>query len=173
MNKHLQSVREFREHFGFSREEGRLSDMTIVLRQAWLMEGGKQVFLAIKQGDMTVILARLTGLAYLALNAVAMQGAEVNLQPVSWQHDGSVLSLMRLIGDRINVCSSGLSEDYSALYCACAQLSGGFLNADFDKSFGLFHRHQMETGTGRGQGTEDRSEVEWNRLPDLSDCLYE
>ncbi|MBL1264168.1 nucleoside triphosphate pyrophosphohydrolase family protein [Candidatus Methylomicrobium oryzae] len=173
MNKHLQSVREFREHFGFPAGEGHLSDMAIVLRQAWLMEGGKQVFLSIKQGDMTVILAKLTGLAYLALNAVAMQGAEVHLQPVTWRHEASILSLVRLIGDRINACLSGRSEDYSALYGACAQLSGGFLNADFDKSFGLFHQHQMETVTVRGQGVEDRSEVEWNRLPDLSDCLYE
>jgi hypothetical protein len=173
MNKHLQSVREFRERVGFSAGEDHLSDMAIVVRQAGLMEGGKQVLLAIRQGDMAVILVRLTGLAYLALNAVAMQGGEVNMQPVTWRHDGSVLSMIRLIGDRINGCSSGRSEDYSALYCACAQLVAGFLNADFDKSFDMFHRHQLESEITRGPGVEDRSEVEWSRLPDLSDCLYE
>jgi hypothetical protein len=173
MNKHLQSVREFRERFYFPAGEGRLSDMAIVLRQAWLMEGGKQVLLAIRQGDMAVILARLTGLAYLALNAVAMQGGEADIQPIAWRHDGSVLSLIRLIGNRINACSSGRIEDYSALYGACLQLTGVFLNADFDKSFTLFHQHQLQTGITYGQGTESLGEVEWNRLPDLSDCLYE
>jgi hypothetical protein len=173
MNKHLQSVREFRERFDLPAGEAHLSDMAIVLRQAWLMEGGKEVFLAVRQGDMTVILARLTGLAYLALNAVAMLGQDVTMQSVSWRHDGSVLSLIRLIGDKINACASGRSEDYSALYAACAQLASGFLNADFDKSFGVFHQHRMETGTVLGHGAEDRGEVDWSRLPDLSDCLYE
>lgn len=173
MNKHLQLVGEFRENFDFPPGEGRLSDMAIVLRQAWLMDGGKQVLLAIGQGDMNVILARLTGLAYLALSAIAAQGGEVDVQPVVWRHDGSVLSLMRLITDRINASSSGLPKDYSALYCACAQLTGSFLNADFDKSFRAFHQHQLETGTAKGQGAENRSEVDWSMLPDLSDCLYE
>jgi hypothetical protein len=173
MNKHLQLVGEFREKFDFSSGADHLSDMAIVMRQAWLMDGGKQVLLAIGQGDMAVILARLTGSAYLALNAIAAQGGEVDVQPVIWRHDGSVLSLMRLITDRINACSSGLPKDYSALYCACAQLAGSFLNADFDKSFRAFHQHQLETGTAKGQGAENRGEVDWSKLPDLSDCLYE
>jgi hypothetical protein len=173
MNKHLQLVGEFRENFDFPAGEDHLSDMAIVLRQAWLMDGGKQVLLAIEQGDMDVILGRLTGLAYLALNAIAVQGGEVDVQPVVWRHDGSVLSLMRLITDRINACSSGLPKDYSALYNACAQLAGSFLNADFDKSFCAFHQHQLETGTAKGQGAKNRGEVDWSRLPDLSDCLYE
>jgi hypothetical protein len=173
MHNHLQLVGEYRKNFDLPSAEDHLADMAIVLRQAWLMDGGKQVLLAIRQGDMAVILARLTGLAYLALNAVAMQGDDVELQTVSWRHDGSVLSLMRLVSDRINACSSGQSKDYSALYCACAQLAGSFLNADFDKSFGVLHRHQLETGTATGQGAENRGEVDWNRLPDLSDCLYE
>jgi hypothetical protein len=171
MNKHLQLVGEFREHFDFPSGDAHLSDMAIVLRQAWLMDGGKQVLLAIEQGDMGVILARLTGLAYLALNAVVMQGGEVDVKPVAWRHDGSVLSLMRLITDRINACSSGLPKDYSALYGACAQLAGSFLNADFDKAFGMLHQHQLETGTG--QGVKNQGEVDWSRLPDLNDCLYE
>lgn len=177
MNKHLQLVRNFRKNFSLPEalpgSSGQLSDMTIVLRQAWLMEAGKQVLLAIKQGDMGVILARLTGLAYLALNAIAIQRGDVEIQPVNWRHDGSVLSLVRLISDRINACSSGQSRDYSALYCACAQLIGGFLNADFDKAFNEFHQYELKTGIGPGLDAENRSEVDWNKTPDLSDCLYE
>jgi hypothetical protein len=173
MNKHLQLIRNFRETLSLPEDAGHLSDMAIVLRQAWLMEGGKQVLLAIKQGDMAVILARLTGLSYLALNAIAMQGGEVDIQPVTWKHDGSILSVARLIIDRINACASGQSKDYSALYCASAQLVGSFLNADFDKAFGVFHQHQLEVEAVHAQDTESRGEVDWSHLPDLSDCLYE
>jgi len=175
MNKHLQAVREFREKFDFPPPAEHVSDMAIVMRQAWLLEAGKQVLLAIRQGDMAAILTRLTALVYLALNAIAQRGCEfeVDEQPIVWRHDGTVLSLMRLLSDRINACSSGQCKDYSELYCVTAQLTGGFLNADFDKAFGVFHQHQLETGIPYGQDVENRGEVDWARLPDLSDCLYE
>jgi len=174
MNKHLQSVREYRAKFGFP-AEGHISDMAIVMRQAWLMEAGKQALLAIRQGDMAEILTRLTALTYLALNAIAQQGCEfeVDEQPVFWRHDGTVLSLMRVISDRINACASGHCKDYSELYCVTAQLTSSFLNADFDKAFSAFHKYQLETGTVYGQGAENQGEVDWTKLPDLSDCLYE
>jgi len=175
MNKHLQSVREYRAKFGFPAAEGHISDMAIVMRQAWLMEAGKQALLAIKQGDMAEILTRLTALVYLALNAIAQQGCEfeVDEQPVFWRHDGTVLSLMRVISDRINACASGHCKDYSELYCVTAQLTSSFLNADFDKAFSAFHLHQLETGIAYGKEVENQGEVDWTKLPDLSDCLYE
>ncbi|MEC4750187.1 nucleoside triphosphate pyrophosphohydrolase family protein [Methylomicrobium sp. Wu6] len=175
MNKHLQLVREFREKLDYPAASGHVSDMHIVLRQAWLMDAGKQALLAIKQGDMAKILTRLTALVYLALNAIAEQGceSEVDKQPVFWRHDGTVLSLMRLISERINACSSGRCKDYSELYCVTAQITSSFLNADFDKAFSAFHQHQLETGTAYGLEVENQGEVDWRKLPDLSDCLYE
>lgn len=175
MNQHLQLVREFRKKFDFPASEDHLSDMAIVMRQAWLMEAGTQTLQAVKHGDMAEILARLTGLVYLALNAIAQRNCEceVNEKPVFWRHDGTVLSLMRQLSERINACSSGLCKDYSELYFFTAQLTRGFLNADFDKAFSAFHQHQLETGIVYKQRIQDQGEVDWTRLPDLSDCLYE
>ncbi|MGR8940454.1 MAG: nucleoside triphosphate pyrophosphohydrolase family protein [Gammaproteobacteria bacterium] len=173
MNKHLQLVSDFRDAFGYPTGHGPLSDMTLVVRQAWLMDAGKQVLFAIKHGEMADILTKLTALAYLALNAIAQQNGDVDMQPVSWRHDGSVLSVMRLISDRINACSSGKNQDYSAVYCASAQLAGSFLNADFDKALCAFHQHQLDNGMVYDPALDSRSEIDWGRIPDLSECLYE
>jgi len=175
MNKHLQLVREFREKFDFPEPDDHISDMHIVLRQAWLMEAGKEVLLAIKQGDMSEILTRLTGLVYLALNAIAQRGCEceVSEPTVFWRHDGTVLSLMRMISERINACSSGLCKDYSELYCVTAQVASSFLNADFDKAFITFHQHQLEKRGGYRHDAECQGEIDWSNLPDMSACLYE
>ncbi|MGJ0485285.1 MAG: nucleoside triphosphate pyrophosphohydrolase family protein [Methylomicrobium sp.] len=175
MNKHLQAVREFREKFNCPPPEDHVSDMHIVVRQAWLMDAGSRSLLALKQGDMAEVLGKLIGLTYLALNAIAQKGCEceVEEQPALWRHDGTVLSLMRLISERISACSSGLCKDYSALYGVTAQLTSSFMNADFDKAFAIFHQHQLETGRVYGQEVESRGEVDWTALPDLSDCLYE
>jgi hypothetical protein len=177
MNKHLQSVREFRETYALPQEtygrHGHLSDMDITMRQAWLMEAGSEVLRALKKAEMAEILVRLTGLAYCALSAIAMQGGDVVESPVSWRHDGSVLSVMRLLSERINNCTSGRSEDYSALYCACAHLTSSFLNADFDKALQMFHAGRMDSG--RRLGVNAGQDVNWDRYPtpDLSECLYE
>ena len=173
MNKHLHLVREFRESHKFPKGADRLSDMNIVVRQAWLMDAGKHILLAIKQGEMADILAKLTGLAYLALNAIAQQNGDVDMQPVFWRHDGSVMSVMRLITDRINACSSGNPRDYSALYCASAQLANSFLNADFDKALCEFHQHQLDFGITYNPNIGIQGEIDWSHVPDLSECLYE
>lgn len=162
MNKHLKLVREFHEAFSLPQAEHganiRLSDMDVVLRQALLMDEGSAALKAVKSGDMVEILAGLVSLAYSALGAVAMQGGDVTILPVAWRHDGFVLSIMRILSDKINHCSSGSSDDYSAVYCLCIHLARGFINADFDKAFQMIHDGKMSKPV---------------KIPDLSDCLYE
>jgi hypothetical protein len=136
----------------------RLTDMDIVAHQALLMEKGSEILKAIKVGEIVDILAGLGNLAYCALTAIAMQGAEVTDSPVTWQHDGLVVSVMRNLSDKINQCTSGNSSDYSALYCLCAHLSKHFINADFDKVMQMIHKSKM---------------AKQLKAPDLSDCLYE
>lgn len=162
MNKHLKLVREFHDSFSIPQAEHganeRLSDMDIVMRQALLMDGGSAVLKAIKAGEMIAILAGLVNLAYCALAGVAMQGDNVTDHPVTWRHDGFILSIIRILSDRINHCTSGSTDDYSAVYCLCAHLSTSFINADFDKAFQTIHDAKMA------------KEV---KTPDLSDCLFE
>ncbi|MGR9088254.1 MAG: nucleoside triphosphate pyrophosphohydrolase family protein [Gammaproteobacteria bacterium] len=177
MNVHLQYVREFRSAFSLPQSDhgthGHLSDMDIVMRQAWLMEAGSNTLHAIRKGDMAEILARLVGLAYCALGAIAVLGEDVLERPVIWRHDGSVLSVLRLLSDQINRCTSGKALDYSGVYCACAHLASSFLNADFDKAVRMFHAGHMES-CRRGKVDFDRDgESSQNRNPDLSECLYE
>lgn len=162
MNKHLKLVREFHDTFSLPQAEHgtneRLSDMDIVMRQALLMDEGSTVLKAIKAGDMVEILAGLVNLAYCALGAIAMQGSDVIDHPVTWRHDGFILSIMRILSDRINSCTSGSADDYSAVYCLCAHLSSSFINADFNKAFQTTHDGKMS------------KEV---KTPDLSECLFE
>lgn len=162
MNKHLKLVREFHDALSVPQAEHgaatRLSDMDVVLRQALLMDEGSAALKAIKSGDMVEILAGLVNLAYSALGAVAIQGGDVSDSPVTWRHDGFVVSIMRTLSDKINRCSSGSSDDYSAVYCLCIHLTRGFVNADFDKAFQMIHDGKMSKPV---------------KIPDLSDCLYE
>lgn len=162
MNKHLQLVREFNDAFSFPQaEQGagvRLSDMDIVLHQALLMAAGATVLKALKAGDMVEILAALVNLAYGALAAIAMQGGDVADRPVTWRHDGFVLSIMRILSDKIHNCSSGSTDAYSEVYCLCAHLTGTFINADFDKALQMIHQGKMSGLL---------------KAPDLSECLYE
>lgn len=177
MNKHLQYVREFRETFSLPQAafgtEGHLSDMDAVMRQAWLMEAGSAVMRALKKGDMADILTRLTMLAYCSLNAIAMQGEDVADQPVLWRHEGSVLSVMRLVSEKIHGCASGKSADYSALYSTCAHLARAFLNADFDKALLMFHTYHMDRCKYHRADFENNGEAIDDQTVDLSDCLYE
>ncbi len=162
MNKHLKLVREFNDTFSFPQaEQGvnvRLSDMDIIMRQAVLMEDGSAVLKAIKVGDMVEILAGLVNLAYGALGAIALCGGDVTDRPVTWRHDGFVLSIMRILSDKIDHCSSGNVDDYSEVYCLCAHLSRNFINADFDKALQMIHDGKMSRSV---------------KVPDLSECLYE
>jgi len=181
MNTHLKLVREFHDAFSFPQAEHgtnvRLSEMDIILRQALLMEEGSKLLRAIKAGDMVEILAGMIDLAYCALGAIAIQGADVSDQPVLWQHDGFVISLMRLFSDKINNCASGSPDNYSEVYCLCVYLSRSFINADFDKAFRMVHDSKISRLDKSDKLTDENAEEilksKFFKTPDLSDCLYE
>ncbi|MGZ5028267.1 MAG: nucleoside triphosphate pyrophosphohydrolase family protein [Methylobacter sp.] len=162
MNKHLKLVREFHDaHSLHQAQHGsheRLSDMDIVMRQALLMDDGSAVLKAIKAGDMVDILTKLVNLAYCALTGVAMQGDDVAEYQEKWRHDGFILSIIRILCERINHCTSGSTTDYSAVYCLCSHLATSFTNADFNKAFQIIHDRKMSR------------EV---KAFDLSECLFE
>lgn len=181
MNKHLQLVRTFHEQFGIDQPEYpetvHLSDMDIVMRQALLMDCGSETFKAITAGDLAKILAGLVDLAYNALAAIACRGDDVIATSVAWRQDGSVLSVMRVLADKINNCSSGESIHYSSLYNICEQLARGFINADFDKAFTIVHNNLMSSrspNAGAGHDYSQRIVKETlPQAPDLSEALYE
>lgn len=181
MNKHLKSVRELHDAFSFPQARhganAQLSDMNIIMRQALLMEEGSKVLKALKAGDMVEILTELMDLSYYALGAIAMQGADVTDQPVSWQHDGFVLSVMSILSDKINDCASGNADSYSEVYCLCVHLARSFINADFDKAFQVVHDCNLSRLSKSGQPINlDTGELQRSEpftAPDLSDCLYE
>ncbi|TRW90336.1 nucleoside triphosphate pyrophosphohydrolase family protein [Candidatus Methylobacter oryzae] len=162
MNKHLKLVREFHDLTSFKQAKHgtpeRLSDMDIVMRQAFLMDEGSGVLKAIKEGDMVEILSGLVNLAYCALRAVAMRGEDVADLPITWRHDGYILSIVRILCDRINNCTSGVTDDYSAVYCLCAHLTSTFTNADFNKAFQIIHDCKLSKEA---------------KTPDLSSCFFE
>lgn len=181
MNKHLKLVREFHDAFSLSQATHggnvKLSEMDIIMRQALLMEEGSELFRAIKAGDMVQILAGMINLSYCALGAIAIEGADVLDRPVSWQHDGFVISLMRLFSDKINNCASGSADNYSDVYCLCVYLSRSFINADFDKAFQMVHDNRMsrldKSGKLSDKNREEIHKSKFFKIPDLSDCLYE
>lgn len=164
MNKHLQQVRDFHRKFAIKQpdegEIGHLSDMDIVMRQALLLDCGSETFKAIASGDLIKILAGLVDLSFNALAAIACRGDEVVSVSANWRQDGSVLSVMRVLSEKINLCTSGETVHYSGLYAICAHLSQRFVNADFDEAFQIVHQHLM---SGRGDA---------ERL-DLSPALFE
>ena len=181
MNKHLKLVREFNDTLSFPQaghgENERLSEMDIILRQALLMEEGSLLLRAIKTGDMVKILAGMVNLSYCALGGIAVQGGDVLDRPVSWRHDGFVISLARLFSDKINHCASGSPENYSEVYCSCVYLSKSFINADFDKAFQMVHDSKMSNLGKSGKLTEEHVEEVLRsshfKTTDLSDCFYE
>jgi len=181
MNKHLKLVREFHDALSFPQAEHgenvRLSEMDIIMHQALLMEEGSELFRAIKAGDMVEILSGMINLAYCSLGAIAIQGADVLDRPVSWQHDGFVISLVRLFSGKINNCTSGSPDNYSEVYCLCVYLSRSFINADFDKAFQMIHDSKMSRLDKSGklicENAEEILKSKFFKIPDLSDCLYE
>lgn len=181
MHKHLEKVREFHQRFGIEQPEypqtAHLSDMDIVMRQALLMDCGSETFKAITSGDLAKILAGLVDLAYNALAAIACRGDDVMSTSASWRQDGSVLSVMRVLSDKINNCASGETIHYSALYAICEQLARGFVNADFDKAFAIVHDNLMNSAISTASAGQDYSQrlakETLPAAPDLSDALYE
>jgi len=181
MNEHLKLVREFHDALSFPQAAVgvglRLSDMEIIRYQSLLMEAGSEVLKAIKAGEMAEILLGLSDLAYVALAGIAAQGSDVTEMPVSWQHDGYVLSVMKVIADKINRCASGAADDYSEVYCLCIHLARGFVNADFNKAFTMLHAHHLARIKKGGQSiyrdAENIRRIKLENGPDLSECLYE
>ncbi|MGR9072908.1 MAG: nucleoside triphosphate pyrophosphohydrolase family protein [Gammaproteobacteria bacterium] len=181
MNEHLKLVREFHDVFSVSQAEhgadAKISDMNIIMCQALLMDGGSETLKAMKAGEMAAILSGLVDLAYSALGALAFRGADVIDRPVSWRHDGYVISIMRLLSEKINACASGGAESYSDVYCLCKVLAKSFLNADFDKAFRMVHDSHLAKVDETGKLNYDYAgQIRKSTLfkgPDLSDCLYE
>lgn len=181
MNKHLELVREFLSEYSFPvAEQGAdqdLAEMEVIIRQALLMEEGSEVFKALKAGDMVEVLLGLVELAYYSLGSIAMQGRDVVDIPVSWQHDGHIISITKLISEKIHNCSDGTTESYSELYAICRILAKRFINADFDKAFLLVHDCDMTNASEGGitiyGSTEKFSKVKPYDEPDLSDCIFE
>lgn len=181
MNKHLTWVREFHDAFSLRQAQpggdSHLSDMDIIVRQALLMDSGSAVFRAMKRGEMADILGGIAELAYHALGAIAMRGEELVEKPAAWRHDGSVISVMRLLSDKINLCAAGDTAHYSELYSVCAQLESSFLNADFDKALQVLHNSYMAvSGKSGNSAFHDAGEIrhaQFYKWPDFNDCLYE
>ncbi len=181
MNKHLQLVREFHQQFGIDQpdfpETAHLSDMDVVMRQALLLDCASETFKAITAGDLAKILAGLVDLSYNALAAIACQGGDVVSTSVSWRQDGSVLSVVSSLSDKINQCTSGEAKHYSALYALCAHLARGFINADFDQAFAIVHNNLLSNSRAGAAGAHDYAariaQESLPKAPDLSDALYE
>jgi hypothetical protein len=134
--------------------------MDIVMRQALLLDCASDTFRAIASGDLIKILAGLVDLSFNALAAIASRGDDVIAVSANWRQDGSVLSVMRVLSDKVNQCTSGETVHYSGLYAICAHLSQRFVNADFDEAFQIVHQHLMS-----GCGDTERL--------DLSPALFE
>jgi len=165
MNKHLKLVKDLNNLNNTLASDGHFSDMDIVHHQALLMQQGSVVLKAIKVGDMVEILFGMIKLATTAVEAIAARGGDVMELPVTWRHDGSVISVMRTVSDKINQCSSGATEDYSAVYCLCVHLTRNFINADFDKAFQALNDFKKVAN--------NINSLEQSKAPDLSDYLFE
>lgn len=181
MNEHLKLVREL--HVAMSHpqaEQGtntRLSDMDVIKYQALLMEAGGTLLYALKVTEIVDILLGLVNLAYAASAAIAKQGGDIAYKPASLRHDGSVLSIMKIISDQINQCAEGGSDKYSGLYWLGIDLARGFVNADFDKAFRIVHNAHIsrlkESGIGIYDAADSIYKLKLKGSPDLSGCLFE
>lgn len=173
MHHHLALVKTIQPHPKF--KEGEIpcvSDMDIILSQALLMDAGSVTFKAIKSGEIADILAGLVALAYAALQALAMQGKDIVENQGESHQAYQMLAIMRLLSDKIHHCSSSQAGHYSGLYHLCASLSSGFLNADFDKAFRVYHEWR-KVCLDTSYGTNKKHDPHKTRLPDMTDCLYE
>lgn len=176
MNQHLAALRAYHDTVAIPQAEYgkpcKLSDMDIILRQALLMDGGSEIFKALKSGEMADILAGLVNLAYQALGAIAQEGSDVVEKAVAWRHDGFVLSVMKLLSEKIDLCKDGDSAHYSALYCLCMHLSKAFLNADFDGAFRFIHDRNLSRASAlKNAGLVAKMELP--QSPDVSEFMYE
>lgn len=171
MHNHLALVKTIHCTPKFEREVPHLSEMDIIFYQALLMDAGSITFKAIKAGEISAILAGLVGLAYTALQALAMQDKDIETTDEHHQ-DYQMLAIMRLLSEKIHHCSSGKAKDYSELYHLCASLTSGFINADFDKAFRVYH-DWYKAYQDANPGADIRPDLHKTQCPDLTDCLFE
>ncbi|WP_411726949.1 hypothetical protein [Methyloglobulus sp.] len=173
MHHHLELVKTMQPHPKFKEGEiPHISDMDIIFSQALLMDAGSVTFKAIKSGEIAEILAGLVALAYTAIQALAMQDKDIAENQGEGHQAYQMLAIMRLLSEKVYHCSSGQGEHYSGLYHLCASLSSGFLNADFNKAFQVYHewREVCQDSNDEANKMHDPHKI---RLPDMADCLYE
>lgn len=173
MNQHLTLIKTAHPTPKVAEEETMpVSEMEIILTQALLMDAGSVTFKAIKSGEIADILAGLVALAYTSLQACAMQDEDVVENQGAACQTYQLLEIMRLLSDKIQNCSSGQAKHYSELYHLCTHLASGFLNADFDKAFRLYH-DWCKARADSSEETTTMSSPQRTKSPDLTDCLYE
>jgi hypothetical protein len=173
MHHHLALVKTRQPQPKFKEGEiPRVPDMGIILSQALLMDAGSVTFKAIKSGEIAEILAGLVALAYTAMQALAMQDKDIAEHQGESHQVYQMLAIMQLLSARIHHCSSGQAGHYAELYHLCASLSSGFLNADFDKAFRVYHewREACQDSNDKADKMPDAHKA---KLPDMTDCLYE
>jgi hypothetical protein len=173
MHHHLALVKTLQPYPKHTEMESQhISDMDIISSQALLMDAGSATFKAIKLGEITDILVGLVSLAYAALQALAMQNKDVVENQGEGYGQYQMLAIMQLLSGKIHHCSSGEAKHYSELYHLCVSLSSGFLNADFDKAFQVYHewRKACQDSSYDINKTHDPHKT---KLPDMTDCLYE
>jgi hypothetical protein len=173
MHNHLALVRTMQPNQKVSEGETlHVSDMDIILSQALLMDAGSLTFKAIKSGEIADILAGLVSLAYTALQTLAIQDKDIVENQGEGYQQYQMLAIMRLLSDKIHLCSSGQAEHYSELYHLCTNLASGFLNADFDKAFQIYHEW-AKVCQGSGAESNKTHGTYKTKIPDLTDCLFE
>lgn len=162
MHRHLSMVRDFHEKFGINQpEEGEIGDLAIediVNRQALILACASETFKAIATEDLVRVMAGLVDLSFNSLAAIACRGDDIVPVSVNWRQDGSVLSVVRVLSEKINQCTSGETIHYSALYAICVHLTRGFVNADFDEAFDIVYQDIIRGGGG---------------YPDLSSAFFD
>jgi hypothetical protein len=169
MYNHLALVKTIYHHTKVvSGEMPHVSDMDIIASQALLMDAGSVTFNAIKSGEIAEILAGLVALSYNALQAVAIHNQDIIEAPSEGYQEYQILAIMQLLSNKIHRCSSGAAKRYTELYHLCASLTSGFLNADFNKAFLVYHEWYKAN-----QISNDETNHHKANLPDLTDCLYE
>jgi hypothetical protein len=138
MHHHLKLVRDFHDALGIPQaafgQTIPLSDDEIILRQALLFACASETFNGLAADEPSKIQSGLVDLAFNALAAIANSGDNVITVSSKWRQDGSSLTVVRLLTEKIQQCASGDTLHYSALYQLCTQLVENLLQTDFDRA---------------------------------------
>lgn len=173
MSEHLFLVKD-RMAIASVRDDGApgLAGMDIIGMQALLMEAGSAAFRAVKSGEIANILTGLVSLSYTALEALSIMDKDEIEARRETNRAYQMLEIVQLLSAKIGCCASGEANSYSDLYHLCRDLSSGFLNADFDKAFRVYHEWRKTNPdlTDICFKTETGCFI---NAPDLTDCLYE